>query len=324
MKQNLLAPVMTIFAAFSLGGCVSPYGWSEAPLDDRYYGQSGAPVEWWGRDAESVDVFYGSLAGYGAWANHNRYGRVFLPANVGAGWQPYTRGYWRDDYRGRMWVSAEPWGWATYHYGRWGHDSRLGWFWVPDTRFGPGWVDWRAGNGYASWAPIPPYGWNSWGYGYGDNWWVNAPGYWAYRPGNHGYMRPGRHDWNDHDRPHDGPGDRPPHRPRPDGEPPRARPDTDTVIGNYVRQRLSPRQQVAPQNGGAPDSMVNSRPDRGQGARPPRVEPPRNVAAAQPQRPESSRPESSRPQRPESSRGQPGSGGRETRGRDVSPRTADQ
>lgn len=316
MKQQLLA----LSAAFALGGCVSPYGWSEAPRDDRYYDVAGAPAPWWGADVASVDIFYGALGGYGNWATHSRYGRVFLPAGVGNGWQPYSRGYWRDDpRRGRMWVSSEPWGFATYHYGRWGHDSRLGWFWVPDTRFGPGWVDWRAGNGYASWAPLPPFGWSDWGYGYGNNWWVSAPGYWAYRPGNSRYVRPGRHDWQDRD--------------RPGTTPPRARPDADTVMGNYVRNRVAPRQQVAPANGVAPQAQAapprnsGARPERAQGARPPRAQSPRAEAS----RPEAPRAEAQRPQTPRAEsprgnapRGNPGSGSRETRGRDVSPRTQDQ
>ena len=104
---------------------MSPYGWSEAPLANPQYA-TGAPVSWWGRDVASAEVFYGALSGYGNWANHSRYGRVFLPGGVATGWQPYSQGYWRDDpRRGRMWVSSEPWGFATYHYGRWG--ATAGW-----------------------------------------------------------------------------------------------------------------------------------------------------------------------------------------------------
>lgn len=315
MKHQLL--VLT--AAFALGGCVSPYGWSEAPLDDRYYGSSAAPADWWGRDAASVDVFYGSLSGYGSWASHDRYGRVFLPGGVGSGWQPYSQGYWREDpRRGRMWVSSEPWGWATYHYGRWGRDNRLGWFWVPDTRFGPGWVDWRYGNGYASWAPLPPYGWNNYGYGYGNNWWVNAPGSWAYRPGMYQHLRPGRHDWRGDGRDWD--------RDRPGNRPPQARPDRDAVIGNYVRNRTNPRQQVSPANGVAPTR--GNLPPRGMA--PPRAPRPDQAQAARPPRVETPRAETPRVQAPraESQRGQPGASrsqsGSQPRGRDVSPRTQDQ
>lgn len=157
-----------------LAGCMSPYGWA----DDGYYGGGdpyfdtgyhggygggyyGAPVGWWGSNAASIDVFYGLLGGYGSWQPYGNYGRVFIPSNMAAGWQPYSRGNWQRDSRyGQMWVSGDPFGWATDHYGRWGHDNRLGWFWVPDTKFGPGWVDWRTNNGRRSWAPALPRNWS--------------------------------------------------------------------------------------------------------------------------------------------------------------------
>jgi len=25
----------------------------------------------------------------------------------------------------------EPWGWAPFHYGRWGHSAAFGWYWMP-------------------------------------------------------------------------------------------------------------------------------------------------------------------------------------------------
>lgn len=205
MKQYWIA----VGAGALLAGCVSPYGWSEAPLDGGYAGSY--PVGWWGRDAGSVDDFYGPLSGYGQWVVFGNFGRVFVPAGIAAGWQPYSMGYWRDDVRyGRMWMSSEPWGWATYHYGRWGHDGRIGWFWVPDTRFGPGWVNWGSSNGYASWAPIPPRGWENRWLGAGAGW-VTLPGNWSgrpypgyrpsYRPGTSQPNPPPRPGWQRPDRP---------------------------------------------------------------------------------------------------------------------------
>lgn len=186
MKSLLLATGLGL----SLAAC-STTGWSEAPLDERGYA-TRPPVSWWGRDAVSVNLFFEPLASYGSWGLHPHYGRVFYPS-VGAGWQPYRAGYWRQDPRyGRMWMSGEPWGWATYHYGRWGRDGRMGWFWVPDTRFGPGWVDWRTSGDYVSWSPLPPYGWATWGTGWGNDWWSHAPAYWAWRPGMQQHVRPGR------------------------------------------------------------------------------------------------------------------------------------
>jgi hypothetical protein len=238
MKQLLLAAGLGL----SLSGCMTAAGWSEAPLDDRYYAQA-APVGWWGQDVASVDVFYGSLAAYGNWGTHARYGRVFLPAGVGPGWQPYSRGYWRQDPRfGRVFVSSDPWGWATYHYGRWGRDPGFGWFWVPDRHFGPSWVDWRSGGGYASWSPLPPFGWSNWGYGWGNDWWVHAPGAWVYRPGLNNHVRRGRHDWDgrrDWDGQRDRDRDRDRYRDSDRETVDRTRPGESPMAG-FVRNRVEP------------------------------------------------------------------------------------
>ncbi|MCJ7581250.1 MAG: hypothetical protein MUP98_12040, partial [Candidatus Aminicenantes bacterium] len=43
-----------------------------------------------------------------------------------------------------------------FHYGRWGWDNYLGWYWVPDTVWGPAWVTWRQSSLYIGWAPLPP------------------------------------------------------------------------------------------------------------------------------------------------------------------------
>jgi hypothetical protein len=59
---------------------------------------------------------------------------------------------------GWYWVSTEQWGWATYHYGRWDYDSYYGWVWVPGTEWAPSWVEWRQGDDYVGWAPLPPGG----------------------------------------------------------------------------------------------------------------------------------------------------------------------
>jgi hypothetical protein len=53
-------------------------------------------------------------------------------------------------------MGTERWGWLAYHYGRWGFDASLGWFWVPGTVWGPAWVAWRWGDAYIGWAPLPP------------------------------------------------------------------------------------------------------------------------------------------------------------------------
>jgi hypothetical protein len=104
----------------------------------------------------SINIFYDDLAAHGDWVNYrDRY--VFVPANIGDDWRPYTRGHWvyASDY-GWTWVSDEPFGWATYHYGRWGYSDEIGWYWVPGTRWAPAWVSWRRSDDYVVWAPLPP------------------------------------------------------------------------------------------------------------------------------------------------------------------------
>lgn len=104
----------------------------------------------------SFSVFYDDLAQYGDWVHyHDAY--VFVPADVGGDWRPYTLGHWvYADRYGWTWVSDEPFGWATYHYGRWGYAEDIGWYWVPGKRWAPAWVSWRKSKDYIVWAPLPP------------------------------------------------------------------------------------------------------------------------------------------------------------------------
>lgn len=105
----------------------------------------------------SVDFFVEALAPYGDWVDHPRYGRVWYPHDVDHDWRPYTLGQWVwTEEHGWMWVSEEEWGWGPYHYGRWDHDESYGWIWIPDDVWGPAWVEWRSGEGYIGWAPLPP------------------------------------------------------------------------------------------------------------------------------------------------------------------------
>lgn len=123
-----------------------------APYNGTY---QDAPVV---NDVSRVNEFYSSLAAYGTWTYHNRYGQVFVPAVrvTGPNFRPYSRGNWEYTEWGWTFVSHQPFGWATAHYGRWFYDSRLGWAWVPGTQWSPAWVTWRTGGGYVGWAPMPP------------------------------------------------------------------------------------------------------------------------------------------------------------------------
>ena len=102
-------------------------------------------------------TFYNALAPYGSWFQTPDYGYVWQPAVVcEAGWRPYTRGHWACTDHGWTWVSDEPHGWATYHYGRWCHLHDHGWVWVPGSEWAPCWVSWRIGDKHVGWAPLPP------------------------------------------------------------------------------------------------------------------------------------------------------------------------
>ena len=111
-----------------------------------------------GVSVSDASVFVKPLSRYGTWHHHHRYGQVFAPggAYLTARWRPYTHGHWEYTEWGWTWVSADPFGWATDHYGRWTYDAHLGWVWVPGRVWGPAWVTWRHGGGYVGWAPLPP------------------------------------------------------------------------------------------------------------------------------------------------------------------------
>ena len=100
--------------------------------------------------------FYEPLTPHGEWVVVGTYGRCWRPAHVEVGWRPYCNGNWEQTDAGWYWVSAEPWGWATYHYGRWDFTEQHGWYWVPQTQWAPAWVSWHEGGGYVGWAPLQP------------------------------------------------------------------------------------------------------------------------------------------------------------------------
>ncbi|MBL8956710.1 MAG: hypothetical protein JNK82_38405, partial [Myxococcaceae bacterium] len=122
--------------------------------DDYTYSYVDVPYEPVGDSVSSVEEFYEPLAAYGDWTESPSYGWVFAPSQPD--YIPYSNGYWLNTDYGMTWVSNEPYGWAVNHYGRWVYETR--WVWVPDTTWGPAWVDWRETGGYVGWAPMPPRG----------------------------------------------------------------------------------------------------------------------------------------------------------------------
>ena len=112
--------------------------------------------------------FYGAedLNDYGDWVYTSRYGYVWKPyANSTAGyadWSPYRYGQWRwvPPY-GWTWINDEPWGYATYHHGRWVYDNRA-WVWSPYGQYRSGRSWWRPALVVVSyiadnicWYPLP-------------------------------------------------------------------------------------------------------------------------------------------------------------------------
>jgi hypothetical protein len=101
-------------------------------------------------------LFYEQLAPYGRWMDVSGYGYCWRPTLTTARWKPYVDGCWVWSSMGWTWQSNEPFGWATYHYGRWVNLSRHGWVWVPGSEWAPAWVSWRQSRDHVGWAPLPP------------------------------------------------------------------------------------------------------------------------------------------------------------------------
>ena len=108
------------------------------------------------RTTIGLNVFFDALEPYGDWVSAPDYGYVWHPRGVERGWRPYSDGQWLWSDYGWLWSSHEPWGWATYHYGRWVFDNYYGWVWMPGTVWAPAWVTWYTSPGYIGWAPLPP------------------------------------------------------------------------------------------------------------------------------------------------------------------------
>ncbi|MBL0211542.1 MAG: FecR domain-containing protein [Holophagaceae bacterium] len=120
--------------------------WDNVPADIRYYSDD--------------------LDDNGSWVDVEDVGRVWCPRVTYADWRPYSRGRWGAYSGGLTWISDEPWGYLTHHYGRWGWGATFGWYWIPGSFYSPAWVAWNWSGGYCGWAPLGYYN-NpcSWGYG---------------------------------------------------------------------------------------------------------------------------------------------------------------
>ncbi|MCP5272424.1 MAG: hypothetical protein H6932_14535 [Burkholderiaceae bacterium] len=132
----------------------------EARYRDRYPGPAGIP---------GID----DLAAHGRWDAHPEYGSVWVPYGVSASWAPFSDGRWvwmRP--WGWTWVDAQPWAFATSHYGRW-VQWRSRWVWWPGPRhvrpvFSPAVVAWVGSSHFSvgieigsrppsAWVPLQPW-----------------------------------------------------------------------------------------------------------------------------------------------------------------------
>ena len=122
----------------------------------------------------SLQTFYDELSPYGTWIQDPQYGYVWRPDVDQREFRPYyTNGRWVMTEYGNTWVSEYDWGWAPFHYGRWVTDRYNQWLWIPDTTWGPAWVNWRSGAGQYGWAPLGPS--ISIGFNIPSFWWVFVP-----------------------------------------------------------------------------------------------------------------------------------------------------
>ena len=71
------------------------------------------------------------LGAYGQFTEDPEYGNVWQPNGVSQDWDPFSNGYYANSGLGATFVSAYPWGWMPYRYGRWVFIGGRGWFWAP-------------------------------------------------------------------------------------------------------------------------------------------------------------------------------------------------
>jgi hypothetical protein len=110
------------------------------------------------RPGPSGPDFARGLAGMGEWLALPDAGRVWRPKGTGEGWRPYFHGQWSWTEHGWFWISADPWGHLTDHYGRWFFHPARGWMWKPGRVWAPAWVAWRWNAEVVGWAPLAPGG----------------------------------------------------------------------------------------------------------------------------------------------------------------------
>ncbi|MFT4202710.1 MAG: hypothetical protein QM610_02240 [Chitinophagaceae bacterium] len=159
IKNKYWVGIFSGMLVIALMGSRTVYSQGQQNADDMVYGQqSGYDGDYYDNGSESeitFNSFYSALSPYGRWIDYGSYGQVWVCSDPN--FRPYyTNGSWVSTNLGWSWNSGYSWGWAPFHYGRWGFASNIGWYWVPGYEWAPAWVYWgNAANNYA-WAPVSP------------------------------------------------------------------------------------------------------------------------------------------------------------------------
>jgi hypothetical protein len=131
------------------------------------------------------------------------YYRFWRPLHVGTGWAPFTAGAWMVWRGDRVWVSHEPFGYITHHYGNWIYTQGY-WYWAPPVtgvmvraglpllHIGLGWypgrVAWISAGIQVGWVPLAPFEPYYCHYHWGRRSVVVAKGFYPYRPASRPYQ----------------------------------------------------------------------------------------------------------------------------------------
>jgi hypothetical protein len=121
--------------------------------------QSAANAE--ASDVNPETIGSEDLTQYGQWQSDPDNGPVWYPSGVAVDWEPYRFGHWVWIAPwGWTWVESEPWGFAPFHYGRWGRFGNR-WGWVPGPPFihpvwSPALVVFVGAPGVTAWFPLGP------------------------------------------------------------------------------------------------------------------------------------------------------------------------
>lgn len=94
---------------------------------------------------------------YGTWVQFD--GRDWYAPRVAPEWRPYSNGYFTYVARyGYTWVSHDPFGYVTHHYGAWSFRPGYGWLWWPGNVWSAHRASFATVGSTVMWAPLDPWG----------------------------------------------------------------------------------------------------------------------------------------------------------------------